>query len=116
MNIIESEVRPERIPIKTCSQCGWPMPQGPATKCSACRAPEVKVKSDQVGRPITNRERHVVKLVSEGCSNKEIAARLGLTEGTVKIYVSHIYIKLSIENRVQLALWWIRSQSDTISP
>lgn len=53
------------------------------------------------------RERHVVGLLAEGRLNKEIAGVLLLTEGTVKIYVSRIFQKLSLSNRWELTLWWL---------
>jgi DNA-binding NarL/FixJ family response regulator len=53
---------------------------------------------------LTPRERSVVKAVAEGYRNKEIGARLGLTENTVKAYLSRIYVKTSANNRLQLAL------------
>ncbi len=54
---------------------------------------------------ITHRQRDVIGLVAEGHSNKEIAFRTGLTEGTVKIYVSVILTRLRLDNRTQMALW-----------
>lgn len=50
------------------------------------------------------REREVLALVGAGCTNAEVAARLYLTEGTVKGYVSAILTKLGAENRVQVAI------------
>ncbi len=41
----------------------------------------------------TPREKQVIDLLSEGCANKEIAYRLGITEGTVKMYTSKLYLK-----------------------
>ncbi|MDR6550968.1 LuxR C-terminal-related transcriptional regulator [Paenibacillus qinlingensis] len=46
-------------------------------------------------------ELEIVLAVVEGLSNKEIADRFGLTEGTVKGYINHIYGKLGIKRRVQ---------------
>lgn len=53
---------------------------------------------------LTSRERQVLALVGEGCSNAEIARRLHLTEGTVKGYVSAILDRLEVGNRVQAAI------------
>jgi DNA-binding NarL/FixJ family response regulator len=53
---------------------------------------------------LTERETEVAALVAQGLSNKAVAHRLGIGEGTVKIHLNNIYRKLSIENRAQLML------------
>ena len=58
---------------------------------------------------LTAREHDVLKLVAEGLSNKQIANRLHLTEGTVKGYVSQILAKLRLEDRTQIALYAVRT-------
>jgi DNA-binding NarL/FixJ family response regulator len=50
---------------------------------------------------ITRRESDVLKLVADGHQNKEIAARLGLSEHTVKLHIHHIFAKLGAHNRTQ---------------
>ena len=54
--------------------------------------------------PLTERERDVVALLGEGCSNADVAKRLFLTEATVKGYVSRAPDKLGCSNRTQLGL------------
>jgi two-component system nitrate/nitrite response regulator NarL len=54
--------------------------------------------------PLTSRERQIVLVLSEGLTNKEIARRLRLTEGTVKVHLHNIYQKLGISNRTALAV------------
>ncbi|WP_301169583.1 response regulator transcription factor [Brevibacillus nitrificans] len=51
----------------------------------------------------TNREKDVLKYISEGLSNQEIADLLFLTLGTSKKYVHTIFQKLEVKNRVQAA-------------
>ena len=55
------------------------------------------------GHLLTSREREITLLVSAGLSNKEIARKLVLTEGTVKVHLHNIYQKLEISNRASLA-------------
>ncbi|MCL4805577.1 MAG: response regulator transcription factor [Anaerolineae bacterium] len=51
--------------------------------------------------PLSDREREVLILLAQGSSNKDIAARLVISEGTVKNHVSNILGKLQAENRTQ---------------
>jgi DNA-binding NarL/FixJ family response regulator len=53
---------------------------------------------------LTPRERSVLELLAEGRSNRQIANRLGLTEGTVKGYLTTIFAKLGVVDRTQAAL------------
>jgi two-component system nitrate/nitrite response regulator NarL len=53
---------------------------------------------------LSPREKELVALVREGLRNRDIATRLGVTEGTVKVYLHAIYEKLGIANRTELAM------------
>lgn len=57
---------------------------------------------------LTDREMDVLRLIAAGNSNKEIAASLHLTEGTVKGYVSTILSKLEVADRTQAALYAVK--------
>jgi two-component system, NarL family, nitrate/nitrite response regulator NarL len=52
---------------------------------------------------LTDRERQIMALVSEGLSNKEIGRRLNIADGTIKVHLHHVYQKLEISNRTVLA-------------
>lgn len=54
--------------------------------------------------PLTRRERELIDLVRQGLRNRDIASELGVTEGTVKVYLHAIFDKLKVENRTELAL------------
>ena len=54
--------------------------------------------------PLSPREREILGLVSTGASNKEIADRLCLAEGTVKNHVTNVLVKLDVRDRTQAAL------------
>jgi len=45
-----------------------------------------------------------VRMVASGLRNRELARRLGVTEGTVKIHLHNIYKKLKVQSRVELVL------------
>ena len=55
--------------------------------------------------PITPREREVLELLGRGMSNKRIAQILGITEGTVKSYLRHLFPKIGASDRLQAALY-----------
>jgi DNA-binding NarL/FixJ family response regulator len=57
---------------------------------------------------LTPRERDVLALVARGRSNKQIAAALHLSEGTVKGYVSTVLEKLGVDDRTQAALYAVK--------
>ena len=56
---------------------------------------------------ISERELEVIRLTAEGLSNKEIAARLYLSEGTVRNYLTTILDKLNLRDRTQLAVFYL---------
>jgi two-component system nitrate/nitrite response regulator NarL len=53
---------------------------------------------------LSSRERAIAALIQRGLKNKEIAAELGLTEGTVKVHLHNIYEKLGVRGRTELVL------------
>lgn len=67
------------------------------------------VLQDPLGREVagllTSREIEIVRMVASGLRNKEIGARLSLSEGTVKVHLHHIYEKLKVDSRVALTLY-----------
>ncbi|MCF1592288.1 ATP-binding protein [Streptomyces muensis] len=62
---------------------------------------------------LTRREREVAGLVSEGMSNRQIAARLGFSPRTADRHVENIRAKLDFRCRAQIAVWWTQSQVPT---
>jgi len=81
-------------------------------KQSVARAMDRMVRRDdelqRLSRLLTPREMEIVRLAAEGLRNKEIADRLTITEGTVKIHLHHIYEKLGVTGRPQLILYATR--------
>jgi two-component system nitrate/nitrite response regulator NarP len=60
-------------------------------------------RTDPLGE-LAPKERAVVGLVAQGMRNRAIADELGLTEGTVKVYLHRIYEKLGVSSRTELAI------------
>lgn len=61
---------------------------------------------DYSAHNITEKEYEIITLVAQGLSNKEISARLFLSEGTVRNYLSGILEKLQLRDRTQLAVFY----------
>jgi DNA-binding NarL/FixJ family response regulator len=58
--------------------------------------------------PLTSREEEVLRLLSTGMNNRDIAAVLFVAESTVKTHIEHIISKLGVSDRVQAAVWAAR--------
>lgn len=58
---------------------------------------------------LTRREGQLVGLVPQGLKNKELAYALGITEGTVKVYLSRLFKKLGVNDRFELALYALKN-------
>ncbi len=59
---------------------------------------------------LTKRELDVLRLISEGCSNKKISDELTISERTVKNHISHIFRKIDVEDRTQAAVFAIQNK------
>jgi two-component system nitrate/nitrite response regulator NarL len=70
---------------------------------SAVREQRNVAITENVPPLLTDRERQIMTLVSDGLSNKEIARRLNIADGTIKVHLHHIFQKLEISNRTVLA-------------
>jgi DNA-binding NarL/FixJ family response regulator len=55
-------------------------------------------------RPFTSREKEVLRMLVAGCTNKDIAAPLGIAERTVKAHVAKLLRKVGVSNRVMLSM------------
>ena len=78
-------------------------------KEAVARALEKMVRREQglqdVGSVLTPREIEIVKLVCAGLRNKEIASRMNVTEGTVKVHLHSVYEKANVSGRLELMLY-----------
>jgi two-component system nitrate/nitrite response regulator NarP len=78
-----------------------------------CIAPELferaRVRSERGAAPdplaaLSGREKAIAELVAQGLRNRDIAERLDMNEGTVKVYLHRVYRKLAVATRTELAL------------
>jgi two-component system nitrate/nitrite response regulator NarP len=71
----------------------------------AARVQELSETFSEARRPaLAPRERQLIRFVRQGLRNKEIAHELGVTEGTVKVYLHGIFEKLGVSTRTELAV------------
>ncbi len=83
--------------------------------CRALEGEMVFPESDEEARQrtrrvrLTPREGQLVTLLVQGLKNKEIAAQLELSEGTVKVYLSKLFQKVGAKDRFELALFGLRN-------
>lgn len=63
-----------------------------------------KIKAEDVSYGLTEREKDVLRLISTGFTNKDIAKKLGISVKTVKNHISNIFATLHVNNRTQAAL------------
>lgn len=75
----------------------------------------VKVLSLELARLLTiqgplrkpnDNELRIIELVAQGWTNRKIAEHLGISSNVVRNYLSRIYDKIGVNNRLQLALWY----------
>ena len=64
--------------------------------------------------PLTERELDVLKLIAQGCSNKEIALKLSVSELTVRTHVSNVLGKLHLASRTQAALYALQKRISSL--
>ena len=68
-----------------------------------------KDEFDYAGYDINEKEQSIIELVAEGLSNKEIAEKMFLGEGTVRNYISVVLEKLGLRDRTQLAVFYYKN-------
>ena len=96
--------------IHEVKQGGAPMSREIARKVIASfREPATSVTEVEGLSP---REREILELLANGYPNKEIAARVGLTDGTVRWHLRHVYNKLHVRSRMEAALKFLSTKSE----
>lgn len=63
------------------------------------------------GSKLSYKEKSILQILSQGKSNCEIAQSMGISEKTVRNYISSIFKKMNVSNRTEAASYWIRKQN-----
>jgi two-component system nitrate/nitrite response regulator NarP len=104
------KLAPEAIVLKTSDPALLLQCMDQVRKGERCLDPEIEERTrqakDRAARApsLTPRERELIDLVRQGLRNRDIAAQLGVTEGTVKVDLHAIFDKLGVDNRTELAM------------
>ena len=104
------KLAPEAIVLKTSDPALLLDCMEQVRKGGRCVDPEIAERMRQAKEraarapSLTPRERDLIDLVRQGLRNRDIAAQLGVTEGTVKVYLHAIFDKLGVDNRTELAM------------
>lgn len=75
-------------------------------------APETEAPNPRAASLLTHRESEAAQLVRQGLSNKEIARKLDISEDTVKAHLKHVFEKLGLHRRSQIALSGVKPTSN----
>ena len=59
---------------------------------------------------LTEREAKLLASIADGATTAETAAVVWLTSGTLRVYLSGMYKRIGVRNRVQAAVWWTRQE------
>jgi DNA-binding NarL/FixJ family response regulator len=94
--------------IHEVKQGGAPMSREIARKVIASFREPATSASEVEG--LSPREREILELLANGYPNKEIAARVGLTDGTVRWHLRHVYNKLHVRSRMEAALKFLSTK------
>jgi predicted ATPase/DNA-binding CsgD family transcriptional regulator len=70
--------------------------------------------SERASDTLTRRESEIAELIAQGLTNKEIAARLVISQRTVETHVEHILTKLGFSSRTQVAGWFTGDQPGSV--
>jgi DNA-binding NarL/FixJ family response regulator len=66
------------------------------------------IESDERSQPLTRREHQIARLVALGRSNRDVAEELVVGVRTVETHLEHIFRKLSVQTRTEVAVWAVR--------
>jgi len=89
------------VPLYNCHRCGRTYESEVRHRCPDCGL----LRKRRTAAGLTFRDWQIIELIQKGKLNKKISWELHLTEGTIKLYINHIFRKTGTSNRTQLAMW-----------
>jgi DNA-binding NarL/FixJ family response regulator len=98
--------------IREVRQGGAPMSREIARKVILSFQEPVATTAEVEG--LSPREREILELLAAGLPNKQIAARVGLTDGTVRWHLRHVYNKLHVRSRTEAALKYLTAKTEEL--
>ncbi len=96
--------------IREVRQGGAPMSREIARKVIASFQQPLTAAAEVEG--LSPREREILELLADGFPNKEIADRLGVSDGTVRWHLRHVYHKLHVRSRTEAALKFLSGKAE----
>jgi DNA-binding NarL/FixJ family response regulator len=96
--------------IREVRQGGAPMSREIARKVIVSFQEPVTTAAEVEG--LSPREREILELLASGFPNKQIATRVGLTDGTVRWHLRHVYNKLHVRSRTEATLKFLSTRND----
>jgi DNA-binding NarL/FixJ family response regulator len=96
--------------IREVRQGGAPMSREIARKVIVSFQEPVTTAAEM--EELSPREREILELLAAGFPNKQIAARVGLTDGTVRWHLRHVYNKLHVRSRTEATLKFLSSKTE----
>jgi DNA-binding CsgD family transcriptional regulator len=62
------------------------------------------------------RSERMLELLSKGASSRELAEKLGYQEGTMRVYLHHLYKKIGVANKTEAVIWWLKRTAAAPAP
>ena len=100
-----ADVGPAQEELVTASRAGQLDPDAVAAVLEAAGRRGPSLRRDLRPAGLSEREVEVLRLVAEGCSNRELARRLSISPRTADHHVQHIYVKIGVSSRAAAALF-----------
>lgn len=71
-----------------------------------------------MSKPMTldARSERMLELLSKGGSSRELAEKLGYQEGTMRVYLHHLYKKINVANKTEAVIWWLKRSAEAPPP